>query len=275
MDREKENHQGRGTWMIASHPEPILQIRDITKRFGGLTALSEVSFDVYQGEILGVIGPNGAGKTTLFDVITGRYRPTGGRVFYKGEDITGLKPHELVHRGISRSFQLEVLFSNLTVLQHLVLSRHLHTEVGFLGSFFHTPGHREREKSTETKALELLKFVGIDGQKDKTANSLSHGYQRSLGIAVALGPDPNLLLLDEPLSALSPERVAVVLDLIRTIRDEGITVVVIEHNMGALFRVCDRVVVLSVGEKIAEGVPEEIKENQTVIKAYLGGAVVV
>jgi branched-chain amino acid transport system ATP-binding protein len=261
--------------MIASHLEPILQIRDITKRFGGLTALSEVSFDVYQGEILGVIGPNGAGKTTLFDVITGRYRPTGGRVFYKGEDITGLKPHELVQKGISRSFQLEVLFSNLTVLQHLILSRHLHTEVGFLGSFFHTPGHREREKSTETKALELLKFVGLDGQKDKTANSLSHGYQRSLGIAVALGPDPNLLLLDEPLSALSPERVAVVLDLIRTIRDEGITVVVIEHNMGALFRVCDRVVVLSVGEKIAEGVPEEIKENQTVIKAYLGGAVVV
>jgi branched-chain amino acid transport system ATP-binding protein len=261
--------------MIASHLEPILQIRDITKRFGGLTALSEVSFDVYQGEILGVIGPNGAGKTTLFDVITGRYRPTGGRVFYKGEDITGLKPHELVQKGISRSFQLEVLFSNLTVLQHLILSRHLHTEVGFLGSFFHTPSHREREKSTETKALELLKFVGLDGQKDKTANSLSHGYQRSLGIAVALGPDPNLLLLDEPLSALSPERVAVVLDLIRTIRDEGITVVVIEHNMGALFRVCDRVVVLSVGEKIAEGVPEEIKENQTVIKAYLGGAVVV
>jgi branched-chain amino acid transport system ATP-binding protein len=275
MDREKENHQGRGTWMIASHLEPILQIRDITKRFGGLTALSEVNFDVYQGEILGVIGPNGAGKTTLFDVITGRYRPTGGRVFYKGEDITGLKPHELVQKGISRSFQLEVLFSNLTVLQHLILSRHLHTEVGFLGSFFHTPSHREREKSTETKALELLKFVGLDGQKDKTANSLSHGYQRSLGIAVALGPDPNLLLLDEPLSALSPERVAVVLDLIRTIRDEGITVVVIEHNMGALFRVCDRVVVLSVGEKIAEGVPEEIKENQTVIKAYLGGAVVV
>ena len=261
--------------MTVSHLQPILQIRDITKRFGGLTALSEVSFDLYQGEILGVIGPNGAGKTTLFDVITGRYRPTGGRVFYKGENITGLKPHELVQKGISRSFQLEVLFSNLTVLQHLILSRHLHTEVGFLGSFFHTPGHREREKSTETKALELLKFVGLDGQKDKTANSLSHGYQRSLGIAVALGPDPNLLLLDEPLSALSPERVAVVLDLIRTIRDEGITVVVIEHNMGALFRVCDRVVVLSVGEKIAEGLPEEIKENQTVIKAYLGGAVVV
>jgi ABC-type branched-subunit amino acid transport system ATPase component len=144
-----------------------------------------------------------------------------------------------------------------------------------LGSFFHTPGHRERDKSTETKALELLKFVGLEGHKDETANSLSHGYQRSLGIAVALGPDPNLLLLDEPLSALSPERVEVVLDLIHTIRDKGVTVVVIEHNMGALFRVCDRVVVLSVGEKIAEGLPEEIKENQKVIKAYLGGALIV
>jgi len=261
--------------MTVSFMQPILQIRDLTKRFGGLTALSEVSFDVHGGEILGVIGPNGAGKTTLFDVITGRYRPTGGRVFYQGEDITGLKPHELVQKGISRSFQLEVLFSNLSVLQNLILSRHLHTEIGFLGSFFHTPGHREREKSTEMKALELLKFVELDGQKDKTANSLSHGYQRSLGIAVALGTEPKLLLLDEPLSALSPERVEVVLDLIHTIRDKGVTVVVIEHNMGALFRICDRVVVLSVGEKIAEGLPEEIKENQKVIKAYLGGAVVV
>jgi branched-chain amino acid transport system ATP-binding protein len=253
----------------------MLHIRDLTKRFGGLTALSEVSFEVHEGEILGVIGPNGAGKTTLFDVITGRYRPTGGSVFYQGEDITGLRPHELVQRGISRSFQLEVLFSNLTVLQHLVMSRHLHTEVGFLGSFFHTSSHRERQKSTETKALELLTFVGLDGQRDKTASELSHGYQRSLGIAVALGTEPRLLLLDEPLSALSPERVEVVLELIRTIRDKGVTVVVIEHNMGALFRICDRVVVLSVGEKIAEGVPEEIKENQKVIKAYLGGAVVV
>ena len=139
--------------MSAPSSNPILEIREITKRFGGLTALGEVSFQVHEGEILGVIGPNGAGKTTLFDVITGRYRPTAGRVFYKGEDITGLKPHEVVKKGISRSFQLEILFHHLSVLQNLIVSRHLHTEVGFLGSFFRTPGDRKREKGASTRSL--------------------------------------------------------------------------------------------------------------------------
>ncbi|NIO04034.1 MAG: ATP-binding cassette domain-containing protein [Proteobacteria bacterium] len=254
-------------------PKPILEIRNITKNFGGLTALNDVSFDLHPGEILGVIGPNGAGKTTLFDVITGRYRPSGGKVFHKGEDITGLKPHQIVQKGISRSFQLEVLFKNLSVFKHLVMSRHLHTQVGFWGSFFRTPGNRKEEEATEAEALELMRFVGLEVQGDRLGGNLSHGYQKSLGIAMALGPAPEILLLDEPLSALSPKRVTDILDLIRAIRDKGVTVMVIEHNMGALFRICDRVVVLSVGEKIAEGLPEEIKHNQRVIEAYLGGAV--
>jgi branched-chain amino acid transport system ATP-binding protein len=259
--------------MIAPHSKPILEVHNITKNFGGLMALNDVSFDLHLGEILGVIGPNGAGKTTLFDVITGLYRPSGGRILCKGENITGLKPHQIVQKGISRSFQLEVLFKDLSVFKHLVISRHLHTEVGFWGSLFRTPNNRKKEEATEAEALELIKFLGLDGQNDKLGGNLSHGYQRSLGIAMALGPDPDVLLLDEPLSALSPKRVIDMLDLIRAIRDRGITVMVIEHNMGALFRVCDRVVVLSVGEKIAEGLPEDIKHNKRVIKAYLGGAV--
>jgi len=252
---------------------PILEIRNIEKRFGGLTVLNDLSFNVCQGEILGIIGPNGAGKTTLFDVITGRYKPTAGTIFFKGKDITGLKPHKVIEAGISRSFQLEVLFPNLSVLQHLIIAYHLHTEVSFLGSLFGTSRSRKKAKATEAKAIELMNFVGLEDQRDKPASNLSHGYQRSLGIAMALGPKPELLLLDEPLSALSPKRATVILDLIRKIRDKGVTVMVIEHNMGALFRICDRVIVLSVGRKIAEGLPDEIKINQEVIKAYLGGAV--
>jgi len=273
MDDQKKRPSGKPGILKAVSPQPLLEIRNLTKRFGGLFALNDVNFDLHRGEILGIIGPNGAGKTTLYNVITGRYRPTSGNVLFKGRDITGYPPHKIVQMGISRSFQLEVLFTHLTVLQHLVLSQHLHTEVGFLGSFFRTAGNRAREKATEARALELINFVGLDAYMDKAAGDLSHGYQRSLGIAVALGTDPELFLLDEPLSALSPQRVSEILDLIRTIRDRGITVAVIEHNMGALFRICDRVVVLSVGAKIAEGLPGEVKENEEVIKAYLGGDV--
>ena len=257
--------------MNSLQSETILKIRDITKRFGGLCALNQVSFDVRQGEILGVIGPNGAGKTTLFDVITGRYKPTEGKILFKGEEITGLTPHKVIRRGISRSFQLEVLFNNLDVLQHLIISQHLDTQVGFLGSFFGTPRSRKKAEATKAEALKLLKFVGLDDQIEKRAGELSHGYQRSLGIAVALGTNPQFLLLDEPLSALSPKRVTAVLDLILAIRDRGISVMVIEHNMGALFRIADRIVVLSVGMKIAEGLPDEVKKNENVINAYLGG----
>ena len=252
---------------------PLLEVRNITKRFGGLTAISRLSFDIYQGEIAGLIGPNGAGKTTLFNVITGFYPPTEGKVFYKGEDITGFKPHQLVKRRIGRSFQLTALFDNLSVFQSVVMSQHLHTEVGFWGSLFHTPANHEKEKATEAKTMEILKFTGMETQRDVLAKNLSHGYQKTLNFTMAIGTEPELLMLDEPLCALSPERVTAIQDLIRTARDKGVTVLVIEHNMKALFPICDRIMVLDAGMKIAEGTPKEIGENSKVIEAYLGGAI--
>ncbi len=252
---------------------PLLEVRNLTKRFGGLTAISQLSFDLYRGEIVGLIGPNGAGKTTLFNVITGFYPPTEGKVFYKGEDITGFKPHKLVQMGIARSFQLTTLFDNLSVLQNVVMSRHLHTEVDFLGSLFHTPGNREKEKATEMRTMELLKLTGLDTQWDVLAKNLSHGYQKTLNFTITVGTDPELLMLDEPLCALNPERITAIQRLIFTVRDKGITILVIEHNMKALFPICDRIMVLDAGMKIAEGTPKEVGGNPEVIRAYLGGAI--
>jgi len=253
--------------------ESLLEVRNITKRFGGLTAVSQLSFDIYQGEILGLIGPNGAGKTTLFNVITGFYPPTEGKVLYKGENVTGLKPHELVQKGIARSFQLTALFDSLSVFQNAAMSRHLHTEVSFWGSLFHTLGNREKETAAEAKTMELLKLTGLDNQRDVLAKNLSHGYQKTLNFTIAIGTDPELLMLDEPLCALNPERIAAIQDLIFTVRDKGVTILVIEHNMKALFPVCDRIMVLDAGMKIAEGTPKEIGGNPEVIRAYLGGAI--
>jgi len=252
---------------------PLLEVRNITKRFGGLIAVSQLTFDLHQGEILGLIGPNGAGKTTLFNVITGFYSPTEGKVFYKGKDITGLKPHKLVQKGIARSFQLTTLFDNFSVLQNVAMSQHLHTEVSFLGSLFHTPGNREKEKATEMRTMELLKLTGLDTQRDVLAKNLSHGYQKTLNFTITVGTDPELLMLDEPLCALNPERITAIQRLIFTVRDKGITILIIEHNMKALFPICDRIMVLDAGMKIAEGTPKEIGVNPEVIRAYLGGAI--
>jgi len=175
--------------------------------------------------------------------------------------------------GIARSFQLTTLFDNLSVLQNVVMSQHLHTEVGFLGSLFHTAGNREKEKTTETRTMELLKLTGLDTQRDVLAKNLSHGYQKTLNFTITIGTDPELLLLDEPLCALNPERIAAIQRLIFTIRDKGITILVIEHNMKALFPICDRIMVLDAGMKIAEGTPKEVGGNPEVIRAYLGGAI--
>ena len=251
---------------------PLLQVKNITKYFGGIKVLSSVDFDLFPGDILGIIGPNGAGKTTLFNIITGTHRPDSGKVIYKSMDITGHKPHELAKMGLGRSFQHTTLFSNLSVFQNVLLSQHLTSQIGFVGSLFHTRKNRMDESIMRERTLDLMKFTGIDVHKDTLAKNLSHGYQKTLNLAISLGTNTEVTLLDEPFAALSPKRVEEIQDLIVKIRKKGISVAIIEHNMKALFAICNRVIVLSAGCKIAEGTPENIGENPDAIEAYLGKA---
>jgi len=249
---------------------PLLELRGLTKHFGGLVALYDLHLDVTEGEILGIIGPNGAGKTTVFNLISGVYKPTRGRVVFKGRDITGLRPDKIARRGIVRTFQNIALWQDLTVMDTMRAACHLVSGTDFFGTFLNTPANLRKEKIVDEKALEILRFVGMDHLKDQVAETTSHGYQRLLSIAIGLASKPSLLLLDEPVTALSPERVVAIMNLIRKIREEGTTVVIIEHNMRAIFGVCDRLAVLNYGAKIAEGSPAEIRENKDVIVAYSG-----
>lgn len=249
----------------------LLELVKATKYFGGLAAVSNLDLELNKGEILGLIGPNGSGKTTVFNLIAGFLGLTSGQVIFKGKDITNLKPHVVVKKGLGRTFQRSTLFQPQSTVQNALLGCYVKSGIGFWESLFNTRGNHKKEKASETKAMGLLKFVGLDTQKDVLAGNLSYGYQRTLNLAIALGTDPELLLLDEPLTALNPERVKAIQDLIRRIRDGGCTIVVIEHNMKALFPICDRVVVLDAGTKIAEGKPQEVQENPMVIRIYLGG----
>lgn len=226
--------------------------------------------EVHQGEVLGLIGPNGSGKTTLFNVITGVFRPTAGRVLFRGEDITGLKPHQIAHKGMVRTFQLMNLWSNLHVMDSMRVAFHMKSNFNLFATMFNTPSYHRNEGEVDEKAMEILKFVGMEHLTEQQATTLSSGYQKTMSIAIAMATRPPLLLLDEPVAALSPERSADIMALIRRVRDEETTVVIVEHNMKAIFSVCDRIIVLNAGAKIAEGTPAEIKENEEVIKAYLG-----
>ncbi len=248
----------------------ILQVKGLSKHFGGLVALENIHMDIFHSEILGVIGPNGSGKTTLFNAISGVFPPTAGQVILDGNNITGLKAHDIAQRGISRSFQSTTLFMDLSVLENVFTGCHMSYKTPFWKRWFRAPSALREEEHLRGKATEILSFLGLEPQKHELAKNLPHGYQMVLSVCIALAADPKLLLLDEPVTGMNQEEIETMSGMIRQIRDTGVTIVLVDHNVRTVMNLCDRIVVLNHGKKIAEGLPEEIRENNMVIEAYLG-----
>ena len=246
---------------------PLLEARNLTKYFGGLAAVNQVGLTVDEGEIVGLIGPNGAGKTTCFNLLSGFLRPTAGTIVFGGEDITRLRSHQVAGRGLVRTFQLTTLFQDMTALENVLLGMHLHSRLGLRHVLFSRHVFLPAEVA---HSREILEFTGLATHAGHLARNLPHGHQRVLGIAMALAARPRLLLLDEPVTGMNLEESGRVMALVKTIRDRGMTILLVEHNMKAVMGTCERIVVLNFGQKLAEGTPAEVSTSSAVIEAYLG-----
>ncbi len=251
----------------------LLVADGITKRFGGVQALSEVSFTIRQREIYGLIGPNGAGKTSLFNVLTGLYPADEGRFTFEGRTLAGLKPHEVAERGIARTFQNIRLFANLSALENVMVGRHVRTHATVFGAIFRNAGTCAEERAIEKRGYELLEYVGVQRRANDLAKHLAYGDQRRLEIARALATDPRLLALDEPAAGMNATETAALRTLLEHIRQDGTTILLIEHDMKLVMSICDRVLVLDYGKTIAEGIASQVQKDEKVIAAYLGGDV--